>query len=52
MNITNKIITQEKYIRENNYSKKYGINLYCFQFNLYKNTTHYLQQFICYLYKK
>lgn len=47
----NALVIQEKYIRENNYRKMYGINLCCCVLDFYKNETNYLQHFICYLYK-
>lgn len=42
---------QENYIRENNYKKTCGINLYCCELNFYRNGIYYLRQFICYFYK-
>lgn len=49
MDITNTLVQQEKYIKENNYKRTCATNLYCCQLHFYKNTTHYLQHFICYL---
>ena len=43
---------QENYLMENNYTKISGINLFCCELNFYKNWIYYLQQFICYIYKK
>lgn len=51
MNIDDRLKFQQKYITENNHKKICTINLYCFEFNLYKNGIEYLQQFICYLYR-
>ena len=51
MNIGHTLRCQEIYIRENNYVKTCGIDLYCCELNFYKNGTYYLQQFICYFYK-
>ncbi len=51
MNFYNTIRYQENYIRENNYEKTCGINIYCCELNFYKNGTYYLQQFICYFYR-
>jgi hypothetical protein len=50
MDITNTLIQQEQYIKENNYKKTCATNLYCCQLSFYKNTTHYLQHFVCYFY--
>ena len=41
---------QNQYIRDNNYTKTCGINLYCCELNFYRNGIYYLQQFICRLY--
>ncbi len=51
MNLSDELIRQNFYIKENNYIKTCGINLYCCEFNLYNNGIYYLRQFICYLYK-
>lgn len=51
MDITSAIQNHNNYIRENNYKKSCGINLYCCELNFYRNATHYLQQFVCYIYK-
>ena len=51
MNIDRALRYQENYIRENDYIKTCGINLYCCELNFYKNGVYYLQQFICSFYR-
>jgi len=52
MNLYHTLRYQENYIRENNFQKTGYIICCCCELNFYKNTTNYLQQFICYFYKK
>lgn len=49
MDFEQKLKHQEHFIRENGYWKVCGINLYCMQYNIYRNGTNFLRQFICYI---
>lgn len=51
MNLDSVLQEQNNYIRQNNYKKTCLVNLYCCELSFYRNSTHYLQKFICYLYK-
>ncbi len=51
MNKSTTLIAQERYIRDHNYIKMYGLNLYCCEWNFYRNSVYYLQHFICHIYK-
>jgi hypothetical protein len=42
---------QDNYLRENNYKKMCGVNLWCCELNFYRNVLYYYQQFFCYIYK-
>ena len=45
------LLQQEDYIRKHHYYKICHIHLCFCEFNLYKNGSYYLQQFICYYLK-
>lgn len=51
MDLESNLKNQEKYIKDNNFVNTCNIDLYCFRLNFYRNSTDYLQQFICYLYR-
>lgn len=49
MNIKSVLEIQRKYIKDNHFIKLCGMNLCCFEWNIYKNGIEYLQQFICFV---